>query len=255
MAEAMIASLIGTKVSDPHEIYASDISAERRMRLKQLYGINTYSKNKVIPGSATVLVLAVKPQDLGDALKEFAPLINDKHLVISIAAGKKLGFLQSLLPRARVVRVMPNLACTAAEGMSVFCVGASITPLDKATVNRLLSCLGKVLELPESHFDAVTALSGSGPAFFTYFLNLMVDAAVKEGLDPKEALLLAGQTMLGTSKLLMEKHLDPQELIKAVTSAKGTTAAGLEVLDHSDIARVVRDTLHAAARRSAELGA
>jgi pyrroline-5-carboxylate reductase len=214
-----------------------------------------YSKNAVIPGSAETLVLAVKPQQLDAVLTELASLITADHLVISIAAGKKLAGIESLLPSARVIRVMPNLACLVAEGMSVLCPGSKATPADIATATKLLSCFGKVLELPEEKFDAVTALSGSGPAFLTYLLNGLVAAGVEEGLTRQDALLLAEQTMLGTAKILIEKGTDPQELIQSVTSAKGTTAAGLAVMENSDILAVLRKTIGAAADRSKELSA
>jgi pyrroline-5-carboxylate reductase len=253
MAEAMIAALIEAKLAAPHEIFASDISSERRAALKQRFRINMYSKNQVIPGMAEIVFMAVKPQQMSEVLKEIASGVGRQHLVISIAAGKTLSFIQSILPQARVIRVMPNLPCTVLEGMSVFCLGSKANAADRHTATRLLSCFGKVLELPEDQFNAVTALSGSGPAFFSYFLNAMLDAGAKEGLAAKDALLLAEQTMLGTSKLLIEKNMDPADLIKAVTSAKGTTAAGLEVLDKSDVLSIVRQTIKAAARRSAEL--
>lgn len=253
MAEAMIASLINSKMLVPHEISVSDISADRRSLVKQSYRVNVYSKNQVIPGVADVLFLAVKPQQLPEVLGELAPNVGHQHLVISIVAGKKVQFIQSQLPQARVVRVMPNLPCTVSEGMSVFCMGDTANMSDRQTASHLLSAFGQVLELPEEQFDAVTALSGSGPAFFTYFLNQMVDASVKEGISRENALMLACQTMLGTSRLLIEKNLDPADLIKSVTSAKGTTAAGLAVLDKSDVSGIVNQTIKAAARRSAEL--
>jgi len=253
MAEAMIASLIDAKQLLPHELSVSDISADRRALIKQNFRVNVYSKNQVIPGVADVLFLAVKPQQLGDVLAEIASGVGRQHLVISIVAGKKLGFIQSELPQARVVRVMPNLPCTVSEGMSVFCMAPHASVADKQMASRLLSYFGKVLELPEDHFDAVTALSGSGPAFFSYFLNQMVAAAVKEGLGREDALMLAGQTMLGTAKLLIEKKIDPMDLVKTVASAKGTTAAGLDVLEKSDLAGIIGQTIRSAAKRSAEL--
>ena len=253
MAEAMIASLINSKMLAPHEISVSDISADRRGLVKQSYSVNVYSKNQVISGVAEIVFLAVKPQQLPEVLGEIASNVGHQHLVISIVAGKKIQFIQSQLPQARVIRVMPNLPCTVSEGMSVFCMGDTANASDRQTASRLLSSFGEVLELPEERFDAVTALSGSGPAFFSYFLNQLVDASVKEGLDRKDALMLACQTMRGTSRLLIEKHLDPADLIKTVTSAKGTTAAGLAVLDKSDVSEILNQTIKAAAKRSAEL--
>lgn len=253
MATAMIASLVEAKVLVPHEIHVSDVSADRRALIRQNFSINVYSKNVSVPGVSEVLFLAVKPQQMEEVLKEIGPVVGGQHLVISIAAGKKLGFLESLLPAARLVRVMPNLPCTVAEGMSVFCMAANANEADRETAVKLLSAFGRVLELPESQFDAVTAVSGSGPAFFSYFLSLVVEGGVKAGLSRECAQVLACQTMMGTAKLLSEKKLDPAELIKSVASAKGTTAAGLAVLDNSVMRDVVMRTVEAAARRSAEL--
>ncbi|MFC1497107.1 pyrroline-5-carboxylate reductase [Verrucomicrobiota bacterium] len=255
MAEAIIAALINSKLFVPHQIFAGDVSSERRKLLKRRYGINTYSNNNAIPGMAEIIFLSVKPQQLVDVLNEISGGVNKRHLVISIAAGKKISFIQSLFSTARIARVMPNLACLVSEAMSVFCVGKTATVSDKKTVTRILSCFGKVAELPESRFDTVTALSGSGPAFFTYFLESMVNAGTKEGLSRKDALALAVQTMLGTSKLLMEKKIDPEELIMSVTSEKGTTAAGLEVMENSELSKIVCKTIKAAAKRSKELSA
>jgi pyrroline-5-carboxylate reductase len=255
MAEAIIASLLSSKTLEAHEIFASDIAAERRDALKKRYGINVYSRNDTVVAAAEILFLAVKPQNLGDVLAGVAADVTEEHLVVSIAAGKRIAFVQSYLSLAKVVRVMPNMATLVAEGMSVFCAGEGVTQAQRGMVRELLSCSGKVLELPEASFDAVTALSGSGPAFFAYLLARMVDGAVAEGLERADALLLAEQTMLGTSRLLIERGVDPEDLIGSVASAKGTTAAGLDVLDGSQVGGELARTIAAAARRSRELSA
>ena len=139
--------------------------------------------------------------------------------------------------------------------MSVYCAASTATADDRKTAATLLSCFGKVLELSEETLDAVTAVSGSGPAFFTYLMDKIAEAGVKEGLTRADALLLAEQTMMGTAKLLMENKTDPQELIKSVASAKGTTAAGLAVLEKSAVGAILQKTIAAAAQRSRELSA
>ena len=253
MAEAVIVSLIGSKHATAHEVFVSDISPDRRALLKKDHGINVYSRNRDVVGAADVVFLAVKPQDLDEILTEIAPDVTPNHLVISIAAGKRIARMESILPEARVVRVMPNLPCTVREGMSVYCLGSRATAADGKLVKSLLSSCGRVLELPEERFDVVTALSGSGPAFFAYVLHCMVDAGVLGGLERADALLLAEQTMQGTSRLLQEKGLDPMDLVKSVASARGTTAAGLEVLDHSALGLTIQRTIQAATNRSREL--
>lgn len=253
MAEAMIAALIRTGTLEAHAIFASDVSQERRSLLKSSHGINVYSKNRVIPGFADVVILAVKPQHLGAVLDELVFDLKESHLVISIAAGKTIKYLESVIEKSRVIRVMPNIACQVFEGMSAYCGGTCAAEPDLRTAAKLLGCFGKVMELPEEQFDAVTALSGSGPAFFTYLLDGMVSAAVDEGLSREDALLLAEQTMLGTSKVLIEQGADPGDLIKAVASPGGTTEAGLAVLERSSIAGILDRMIHAATRRSKEL--
>jgi len=254
MAEAMIAGLIEKRFSNPGDILASDVSPGRLSELKARYGIGTTMNNADVAAHAGICILAVKPQQLDQVLRDLSPVVTASHLMISIAAGKTTEHLESLLPLGRVVRVMPNIACLVGEGMNVFTRGSRATALDSETVSRLLGCCGQALELPEALFDAVTALSGSGPAFFAYLLDRLVDGAVKEGLSRDQALILAGQTMAGTARLLMARHMEPADLAAAVTSAKGTTAAGRDVLENKDIADVLSRTIQAAARRSRELG-
>ena len=254
MAEAMLAGLIAKRFTTADHILASDVSGERLVQLRGLYGVRTTSSNRDVVAHAEVVLLAVKPQQLDDVLRELAPHMGPGQLVVSIAAGKRTSHIELLLPVGRVIRVMPNIACLVGEGMNVFTRGARASADDGAVVASMLDCCGRAMELPESLFDAVTALSGSGPAFFAYLLDRFVDGATKEGLSRPDALLLAGQTMLGTARLLSEKHLEPADLAAAVTSAKGTTAAGREVLETAVVADVLERTIQAAAQRSRELG-
>lgn len=253
MAEAMIGALLQQRATSPHAVFASDCSAERRRLLKRRYAVNCYSKNAVVPTEADVLFLAVKPQNLADVIQDVRPVLTDKHLVISIVAGRRIASLESALGKGRVIRVMPNVGCLVAEAMSVFCAGGKAKQADRKLAAGLLGCFGRVLELPEDKLDAVTALSGSGPGFFAYFVKAFVDAAVKEGLNRTDAVLLATQTMLGAGRLMRDQQLGPGDVIKMVASPKGTTLAGLEVLERSKIPQTLRKTLRAAARRSREL--
>jgi pyrroline-5-carboxylate reductase len=253
MAEAIIADLVNSRILNAHDIFVCDICEDRRRTLKRRHGVNVFADNSLLLGVSTVVFLAVKPQNLDGVLAEIAPSITNEHLVISIAAGKRLAHIEALLPDAKVVRVMPNLCALISEGMSVFCTGERVTVADRKSAVTLLSCFGQVLELPEEQFDAVTALSGSGPAFFAHFLELMMEAGEQLGLRKKDAALLAEQTMLGTAMLLVKGEFSTADLIKAVSSAKGTTVAGMAVLDKSPIKSIVCDTLEAAARRSKEL--
>lgn len=254
MAEAILAGLLARGAARPDDIFASDVSEERLAQVHGLYGVGTTTDNVEVVARSATLVLAVKPQQLDEVLRRLAPHVTPAHLVVSIAAGKRTAHIEAFLPAARVVRVMPNLACLVGEGMNVFTRGIRASADDGKNVADLLACCGRAMELPESLFDAVTALSGSGPAFFAYLLDRLVDGAVKEGLSRSDALVLAEQTMLGTARLLSEKRLQPAELAAAVTSAKGTTAAGREVLETTAVAELLERTIQAAARRSRELG-
>lgn len=253
MGEAIVESLLRTGTVEARSIHVCEIDEERRRLLEDEHGISVSADAKDMLAQVKVVFLAVKPQNLDALLVEVAQEISEKQLVISIAAGKRLDQIESLLPDARVVRVMPNLAATVSESMNVFCAGARVTDDDRETVVTLLSSFGRALELPEEHFDAVTALSGSGPAFFAHFLQLMVEGGVGLGLERKEAELLAEQTMLGTAMLLAKGDLSAEELIASVSSKGGTTAAGMAVLTDSTLRETIAETLDAAAQRGAEL--
>lgn len=254
MAEAILSAAVETGLCAPWEITACDIDASRRKLVAKNYGVIVTESAAQTAKACKVLVLAVKPQDMDALLREIRPELTVKHLLVSIAAGKTLAALRKAAgSRPRLVRVMPNLALLAQEGMSVYCADKNVKAADKRLAARLFGNAGAVLELTEKHFDAVTALSGSGPAFMAYFMQAMVEGALALKLPEDAAVLLAGQTMIGTGVYLQNTGRDTAEFIKAVASPKGTTAAGLAVLERSDLKRVVAKTLAAAAARSAEL--
>jgi pyrroline-5-carboxylate reductase len=253
MAEAILASLLTSRTVSPSACFISDISEERLRLLKKRFGVNTYKNNVDAVLPAKVVFLAVKPQQLDELLEEIKDSVTDEHIIVSIAAGKTLSYFSEKLGRGKLVRVMPNMGCMVGEAMSAICADESVSPRDVAEVERLLQAAGKTLQLTEDKFDAVTALSGSGPAFFAYVLDSMVSGAIAEGLDRDQALLLAEQTMLGTARLLLDNKVDPADLIRDVASARGTTAEGLNELEASDLRLVLQKTIAAAARRSREL--
>jgi pyrroline-5-carboxylate reductase len=255
MAEAIIESLQRADLPiSPFYIQASDADPARPAALAKRLGIEIAPSNRDAVQWADTVFLCVKPQQLEEVLREIADVVTPKQLMISIAAGKRLADIEHRLAGARVIRVMPNVCCLVGEGMNVFTLGAHATEEDRETALTLLNACGVAHELPEAQFDAVTALSGSGPAFFARFLIHLVEAAKAEGLTEDDATVLATQTMFGTALLLRNSDLSPEQLVRNVTSAKGTTAEGLAVLDASDFGDVVRATIAAAARRSRELG-
>lgn len=252
MGGAIVASLLKAKMVRPGDVFVCDASEARR---KELAGSLRLKASDVAETTAKcdVVFLAVKPQDMGAMLESIPPVNLKGPLYISIAAGKKLQWLEERMPCARVVRVMPNLAVSVGLGMSGFCKGALAKAADVKLAAKLLRCTGKAVEVPESQMDAITALSGSGPAFISYALQAMIDGGVALGLDEEVATELGLQTMLGTATVLSGRGVGVAEFIKAVTSAKGTTAAGLEVLEKSALRGTMKRTLAAAARRSGEL--
>jgi pyrroline-5-carboxylate reductase len=255
MAEAMIRGIVSSGSVSAGDVLVSDISAERCALLKETYGVESCADNRKLVEASDVVFLAVKPQGLEPVLAEIAGSATPDHLIVSIAAGKRLAGIAATLAAARLVRVMPNLPATVGQGISVFCMAPGTTHADRDVMQELLGSFGKVAELPEEQFDAVTAVSGSGPAFFAHFLALVIEAGEALGLAPDKANLLATQTMLGTAQLLAEQPLSPAELVKAVSSKKGTTEAGMKKLASPVLAEIVHDTLQAAADRSRELSA
>ena len=254
MAEAVLSSVVQGGLCEPWEVVACDTSAERRDWIAKQYEVAVTDDAVQTVKSCKVLVVAVKPQDLDALLAGLKGRLTERHLVISIAAGKTLAALKKAAgAKPRLVRVMPNLALSVQEGMSVFCAAKNAKPADKKTVAQLFGGAGAVLELPERHFDAVTALSGSGPAFVAYVMRAMIAAAAALKLPKDAARLLAEQTLIGTGIYLQNTGRDIGEFIQAVASPKGTTAAGLAVLEASDVNAVIGQTLAAAAARSREL--
>ncbi len=254
MAEAILDALTQAELCEPWEVIACDTSEERRDLMARQFGVAVTDDAAQTVKDCKVLVLAVKPQDADALLGGVKKLLSSGHLLISIAAGKTLAALKKASGgKPRLVRVMPNLAISVHEGMSVYCADKNAKPADKRLVERLFGSAGSVLELPERHFDAVTALSGSGPAFVAYVMQAMVEAATALKLPKDAARLLAEQTLIGTGVYLQHTGRDTAEFIRAVASPKGTTAAGLAVLEKSSVKAVLAKTLAAAAARSAEL--
>ena len=250
MAEALIKGMTSRGMRD---IIVSEPREERRKHLEQSYGIMTSPLNKPVASSCSIIVLAVKPQNMGAVLDEIADVVTDEKTVVSIAAGITLSYLQSRLRTKRLVRVMPNTPALVQEGMTVMSLCECFSDTDIAMVREMFLSVGSVLTLPEKQMNAVTALSGSGPAFLALFTEAMVEAGVAMGLSRDNASELAVQTFIGTARLL-ETGMPPERLRDMVTSPGGTTAAGLKVFGEKKFAGIVGDALQAALRRAEELG-
>jgi len=249
MAEGILSALPSKK----SVVMAEKLEA-RRSELEAKYAVRTTGSVVEVAKKAKLIFLAVRPQDVDAVAAEARPALTGEHTVVSIVAGKTLAKLRRAFgPKARLVRVMPNLALRANAGMCAICAAAKTPADDVAAVEKILGAAGRTVVLRERDFDAVTALSGSGPAYFAYMEEAMAAGGVALGLKPDVARLLAEQTMYGTAKFLRESGADLREFIDGVCTKGGTTAAGMVKLDVPEFKRIVAATLKAAAERSKEL--
>ena len=226
----------------------------RAKELSARYGVKTTADLKVVAKTADLIFLAVKPQDVDAVAAEVKPLLGADKTLVSIVAGKTLAKLRAAFgSKVRLIRVMPNLALRAKAGMCAICAAPKTPKQDVAAVERILGGAGATVVLKEKDFDAVTALSGSGPAYFAYMEEAMAEGGVALGLKPAVARLLAEQTMYGTAKFLRESGMELKPFIDGVCTKGGTTAAGMVKLAKPAFKKIVAATLAAAARRSHEL--
>lgn len=254
MAEAMIRGLIGRGLVAPERIIASAPRAARAIELRERWGIEVTAENREVAGVADVVVLAVKPQILLGVLDEIAGEIGDA-LVISLAAGVPLGGIESrLAPGARVIRAMPNTPVVVESGATALAAGSRASASDFELAKRLFDAVGITAIVDESQLDAVTALSGSGPAYVFLMIEALSDAGVKAGLPRAVSQLLAAQTLLGSARLLLETGDHPAKLREMVTSPGGTAITGLYVLEERGLRAAIIAAVEAAAKRSRELG-
>jgi len=253
MAEALIKGIRGLGRGGREEIFVSEPREDRRKYLEQSYGIQATSSNKEVAVSCNIIILAVKPQNMETVLDEISPDITEEKTVVSIAAGITLAFLSSKLKTKKLIRVMPNTPALVQKGMTVMSLCECFSDTDMAAVREILMSIGELIVLPEKYMDAVTAVSGSGPAFIAFFIEAMMAAGVKLGLSEDNAFTLAVQTAIGTAKLL-ETGMTPSKLREMVTSPGGTTAAGLNVFKDKGLADIISASLTAAKNRAEELG-
>jgi pyrroline-5-carboxylate reductase len=226
---------------------------DRAAELTEKYGVRVLD-NEEAAALADTLVLVVKPQDMGGLLTEIAPHVEQGNLVVSLAAGITTAFLESHLPAGRaVVRVMPNTPALVDQGMAAISAGAHCDPEHLSEAESLLAATGKVVEVPEKLQDAVTAISGSGPAYIFYVVEAMIEAGVVLGMPRSTATELVVQTLYGAATMIKETGQHPTVLREQVTSPGGTTAAALRTLDDHKVRAAFITAMEAAAKRSAEL--
>jgi pyrroline-5-carboxylate reductase len=250
MAEAIINGITSHGMKD---ITVSEPAEERREYLGRNFGVNAIESNRELASSCNIIILAVKPQNIDTVVNEICEAITEKKTVVSIAAGITLQYLTSKLKTKKLVRVMPNTPALVQEGMTVMAMCECFTDRDITIVREIFMSVGKVIVLPEKFMNAVTALSGSGPAFIAFFVEAMAEGGIRMGLKNDDALTLAVQTMIGTSKLL-GAGMSPSKVREMVTSPGGTTAAGLKAFDEKGFKDTVITAVAAAKNRAEELG-
>lgn len=255
MGEALLSRLLQEQKYAPTEVIVSDPVAARRDYLQQQYGIQVTADNDQAAIASEVLMLAVKPQVFSKIVDELAAKqLIERPLVLSILAGVTLGALETGFSGYPVVRVMPNTPAIVGQGMTAIAPGALVSPEQVELATAIFMAVGQVVEVPESLMDAVTGLSGSGPAFVALMVEALADGGVAAGLPRNVAQQLALQTVKGTAELLQDSGLHPAQLKDRVTSPGGTTIAGVATLEAHGFRSGVIEAVKAAKQRSEELG-
>ena len=255
MAEAIARSLVSAKLFTPAHILASDVAEPRRQLFESL-GIRATQDNRAVVRQADALLIAVKPQNVPDLLKEIGPDLRAGHLVITICAGVPTAVFEAAASApVRVVRAMPNQPIRVGRGMTALCRGRHTTDDDMKFANAVFSAGGKAVEVKEEMIDAVTAISGSGPAYFYFLVEVLIEAGIREGLPPDVAKTLAVQTAHGAAEVMnVEYHVPPEEHRRRVTSKGGTTEAAFRKKEEHRVREGLLAAFHAAAERARELG-
>jgi pyrroline-5-carboxylate reductase len=255
MAEALIKSLLCSGLVKPGNILASDVNIDRGLFLQEKYGISFLSDNKELIKKVNIAVLSVKPMVMNNVLTEVSPHANNQQLFISIAAGVSIDTIVRNLPEGcPVIRVMPNTPCLIGEGASAYATGKFAGPREEEYIKEILETTGISVKVPEHLLNAVTGLSGSGPAYVFMFLEALIDGGVKSGLPRDIAAKLATQTLIGAAKMVQETGEHPAKLKDMVTTPGGTTIAGLHALEEGRLRSTVMDAVNAAVTRANELG-
>ncbi len=255
MAEALIRGLLSARLFAPGDLSCSDVRPDRLASLQQTYGIRTHASNADAAAAADAAVLAVKPQVVPQVLADLRQQVTEETLLLSIAAGVPSSVIIGALPHPpRLVRIMPNTPALVLEGVSALCACGGATPDDLDAARTIFEAVGRVVVVPEPLLDAVTGLSGSGPAYVFVLIEALADAGVKMGLARDVAQLLAAQTVRGAATMVRDTGQHPAALKDTVTSPAGTTIAGLHALERGGFRAALYDAVEAATRRAQALG-
>jgi len=255
MAEAMLTGIVKSRLVEPDMLYVSDVQPERLAHLRDKLGINTVKGNNIeLARQVDIVVLAVKPFILPEVLKEIGAVLHPEQLVVSIAAGISTRFIEGFLADGvPVVRVMPNTPCLVGEGAIAVAGGKNALPEHRKKVEEICASVGLVVAVGENLMDAVTGLSGSGPAYMYLIAEALADAGVRMGLPRDIALKLGAKTMLGAARMILETGEHPARLKDMVTTPGGTTIEGLFALEDAGVRAAFIEAVEAACLRSREL--
>ena len=255
MGEALIAGLLKAKFITPEHILVYDADGERLRSIQKKYDVKKASDNNYLSSQCDILLLCVKPQSMKEVIEEIADSLDPSKLLISIAAGVPLYAIETYARKQlRLIRVMPNINVLVQEGVSAIAPGNLATDEDIKWAKAIFDCVGKSIAIHESLMDAVTGLSGSGPAYVFLMIEALTDAGVHLGMTRSQAFTLVTQTVMGSVKLLSHTGEHPALLREKVTSPGGTTAAGLYKLEEGGLRKILIDAVIAATQRSKELG-
>jgi pyrroline-5-carboxylate reductase len=256
MGEALVSGLVQSGSASPADIMCTDVREERLEALRSRYGVRTNTRNAEAVAQSEIVIYAVKPQLMAEVLKETSEHLDLSKLIISIAAGVPLRAIEALLHKElRLIRVMPNIAASVKESATALSAGKHARKEDIELAMAIFNSVGKTVFLRENYLmDAITGLSGSGPAYLFIIVDALADAGVKMGLSRNDAQYLAAQTVLGAAKMLMETREHPGQLKDRVTSPGGTAIAGIHTLEKGGLRTTLINAVEAATQRSRELG-
>lgn len=256
MAQALARGFLDSGIATRADLAGSDIADSATKVMRESLGVAICPNNSDLVARSDAVIIAVKPQSVDALLAEIRGALTEDHLVVSIAAGVSLTRLASSLGETRrIIRVMPNTPCLVGKGASAFAAGSAATDDDRLLVARLLASVGLAIPVPEALMDAVTGLSGSGPAYIYQVIEALSDGGVQVGLPRDVATKLAAQTVLGAAQMVLETGMHPGQLKDMVTSPGGTTIEGIAVLEQRGVRSAFIDAVARATERSRELGA
>lgn len=252
MASAIIGGMLEKGLVAPEDIVGADKMAAAVGKAAEKFKITTVTDNAAVAGTADVLFLAVKPQFLTEVIRQISPSVRPETLVVSIAAGKTLGYLKETFGRedVKLIRCMPNTPALVLEGCTGICAGEGVTEEELARVVSLMEAFGKASVVPESLMDVVVGISGSSPAYVFLFIEAMADAAVAAGMPRKQAYTFASQAVLGSAKMVLETGMHPGELKDMVCSPGGTTIEAVKVLEEKGFRGTVMDAVESCIEKS-----